>query len=321
MAAREKAEIEARYVMAIQRPRSIEQFRVQLLAECKRPGFAQVARYSKPMGNTSIEGPSIRFVEAALRHFKNVIPQVTTVYDDDRMRICRVVVADLEANLAYATEIQVAKTVERKGFAGRNGREVEPPKGREVISRRLNSYGEPVFLCVATDDEVITKQNALISKSIRTQGLRLLPGDIVEEAQAAVIATMSKEEIDDPGKAIRTLIDAFAAYKVLPDDLEAWAGKPLDRLQPKDVLELRAIWTAIKDGEITWDTAMSEKNPVGSKEAAESVAQRKLAALEKKSPEPKAGDPAPLTEEEMRKQTEEADAPQRKALNIGRRGQ
>jgi hypothetical protein len=43
IAAREEAEIQARYIMALRRPRDTENFRVALLKECKRPGFAEKA--------------------------------------------------------------------------------------------------------------------------------------------------------------------------------------------------------------------------------------------------------------------------------------
>lgn len=269
VAAREQAAIQARYIMAIQRPRKVETFRVKLLEECKRTGFAEVARYSKPMGGTNIEGPSIRFVEAALRYFQNIDVNVSTVYDSPEMRICRVVVTDMEGNLGYATEIQVQKTVERK-----NG------KGREVVGERTNTYGDKVYIVVATDDEILVKQAALVSKAIRTQGLRLLPGDVVEEAQQLVIATMSKGVVDDPKAAIRKLIDAFAEYRITPDDLVSYIGKPLDRMQPKDITKLRTIFSAIRDGETNWDEVMEQENPSGSAEAAQDVAKRKLADIE-----------------------------------------
>jgi len=230
------------------------------------------------MGGTLIEGPSIRFVEQALRCYRNVSTEVTTVYDDDRLRICRVVVLDLEANDGFASEVQVSKTVERRGFAGRDGNS-EPPKGRQVLGERVNTSGDTLYIVAATDDEVITKQNALISKAVRTLGLRLLPGDIVEEAQAVIIATVKKEIIDDPVAAKRKLIDSFAEFSVLPGDLEAWAGKPIDRLQPTEIAQLRKLWAAIRDGEATWEAVMEEKNPSGSIEAAQEVAQRKIAAL------------------------------------------
>src|SRR5690348_15141612 len=77
LAARAQAEVQARYIVALQRPRNVEQFRVRLLEHCKRPGFAAVAAYEKPVGGQKIKGPSIRFVETALQVFGNVLPEET----------------------------------------------------------------------------------------------------------------------------------------------------------------------------------------------------------------------------------------------------
>ena len=78
-----KATIQARYIVAMQRPRDIDDFRVRMLKHAKRPGFAALAEYAKPVGGGKVRGMSIRFVEAALREYGNVIPEVVSVYDDD----------------------------------------------------------------------------------------------------------------------------------------------------------------------------------------------------------------------------------------------
>ena len=109
-AAQARASVEARFVMALHRPRDIDNVRVRLLKECKRPGFAEVARYSRPIGNTKIEGPSIRFAEAAIRHMGNIDAQAHTIYDSAENRILRVEVTDLETNATYSKEITVRKT-------------------------------------------------------------------------------------------------------------------------------------------------------------------------------------------------------------------
>nr|NIU03565.1 hypothetical protein [Gammaproteobacteria bacterium]NIV50929.1 hypothetical protein [Gammaproteobacteria bacterium]NIX84839.1 hypothetical protein [Gammaproteobacteria bacterium] len=94
VAAQAAASVQARYVMALQRPRNIDQVRVDLLKECKRPGFARVAMYHKPIGK-GVTGPSIRFAEAAMRCMGNLMPEVATLYDDHDKRILRVSVTDL----------------------------------------------------------------------------------------------------------------------------------------------------------------------------------------------------------------------------------
>ncbi len=79
VAAAAKASIEAAYIMAMRRPRDIDQVRVRLLKACLRPGFAEAARYRRPVGREQnpdtgewgqkiAEGLSIRFAEEAFRN-------------------------------------------------------------------------------------------------------------------------------------------------------------------------------------------------------------------------------------------------------------
>ena len=72
MAAKQKAVVEARYKMALARPRDIDKVRQNMLKDAKRPNFAAVAIYHKPIGK-GVEGPSIRFVEAAIRNMTTIL--------------------------------------------------------------------------------------------------------------------------------------------------------------------------------------------------------------------------------------------------------
>lgn len=260
-AAQAKAVIEARYTIAIARPRDMDVVRQKLLKECSRPSFAESAQYRKPMGKKKnertgeweqqfIEGPSIRFAEAAIRCMGNIVVQVVTTYDDEEKRIVEVSVTDLEANVPFTTSITVGKTVERRN----------KKPGDEVIRERTNGNGDKVFIIRATEDELLNKQNALFSKAIRTNGLRLLPGDIVDECMAAAIKTAQNADAQDPDAARRKLLDAFAGIGVSAEDLKRYIGD-LSKLSPRELAELRALYAAIKDGETTWRSAWEAKFP------------------------------------------------------------
>lgn len=249
-AAQAKALVEARYIMAVRRPRNDEEVRQKLLKECKRPSFAAVAIYRKPIGQ-GIEGPSIRFAEAALRMMTNITIDTMTVYDDMTKRIVRVTVTDLEANLPYAQDVTIEKTVER--------RKTKP--GDQILRIRQNSTGDTVYILIATDDEILNKQNALISKAIRTQGLRLVPGDLIDEALWEVRETRKREDAQDPDAAKRKIFDAFNDLGVTAGQLAEWLGHAGDKLQPKEMSDLRGIYAALRDNETTWREVMDAKNP------------------------------------------------------------
>lgn len=261
-AASAKAEIEAQYAIALRMPRDIEQVRVNLLASCKRPGFAAAAIYRKPMGKKKdergnwvenfIEGLSIRAAEEAVRAMGNIRIASATVYEDDETRKKRVTVTDLEANISYNREITLSKNVERKAVQDRDTKKWGPPADRIVLSERKNSYGSVVYIVRATEDELTIKEAALTSKIIRTEGLRLVPSDIQEEARETCYETMANKDAEDPKAAMRKIVDAFAGVGVMPAQLSEYLGHGLESVQPAEMKTLRSMYAAMRDGEAKW---------------------------------------------------------------------
>lgn len=242
VAAQAQAVVQARYVMAMRYPRDIDDVRIRLLKECKRTGFAEVARYAKPMGKSTVNGFSIRFAEAAARCMKNILCEVATIWDDPHKRIVRVSVTDLESNLTYPKDVLVEKTVERKHLKA----------GQTALATRLNSYNEPVYILPATDDEVLTKENNLVSKALRNSILRLLPGDILDEAEAEINATLRSKAEQDPDAERKKITDAFASVGVMPSDLKHYLGHELSTATPAELVKLRGVFQALKGGESNW---------------------------------------------------------------------
>lgn len=252
VAAQAKALVEARYIMAVRRPRDMDVVRERMLKECCRPSFAAVARYQKPIGKDRSKwptGPSIRFAEAAVRCMTNITVETMTVYDDREKRIVRVTVTDLEANVPYSQDVTIAKTIERR----------QKKDGDTVISTRTNSYGDMLYILEATDDDIINKQQALISKAVRTLGLRLIPGDIVDECMDQVMVTQRNADAEDPDAAKRKLFDAFGGLGVQAGQLKEYLGHDAKTLSPKELSDLRALYAAIRDGEAAWRDVMDAK--------------------------------------------------------------
>ena len=248
MATQQKAIVEARYKMALARPRDLDLVRQKMLKDASRPSFATVAIYHKPVGN-GIEGPSIRFVESAIRNMTNILTETSTVSEDDERRVIRVAVSDLETNTYFSQDVTVTKTVERRKL----------PQGEKPIRVRANSNGQPIYILHATDDEILNKQNALISKAVRTLGLRLIPGDLVDEAIWEIKKTMAQQDRQDPDAAKHRIIDAFAQLGVSVEALKEFVGHELSALTPNEIQLLRTTYTSIKDGETSWKAVMDDK--------------------------------------------------------------
>jgi hypothetical protein len=159
--------------------------RAKLIEDCKRPAFARLARYSKPMDDGSgdvVTRASVKFVEAALARWGNVQVNNKLVRDTPEARIVCVIVLDLENGLEYSKEIMVEKIAERK-TAG----------AREKIKGTKNTPTGEMFLVEATEDDMASREAVLASTVIRQLGLRLLPADLVQECMETVARTLPDE--------------------------------------------------------------------------------------------------------------------------------
>lgn len=244
MAAQAKAMVEARYIIAMRNKRNWDQVRQDILHECRRPNFAlnKSTYYRKPLGNDTADGLGIRFVETAIRIMTNILVETTMIFEDDDKEVQRVTVTDLESNVTYPLDIRVSKTVERS----------KPLYDGTHLGVRINSYNKPVYTVPATDDDMLNKRGALISKAIRTLGLRLLPGDIKDEATEIIKQIRLDDVKKDPDAERKRIADAFAELGVKVSDLIAYLGHPLDACSPAELVNLRGIYGAIRDGESTW---------------------------------------------------------------------
>jgi hypothetical protein len=248
LAAQAKALVEARFTIALRNPRDVDAVRARMLRECQRPSFAEVAIYHKPVGE-GIEGPSIRFAEAAIQAMGNLSIETPTIYDDAEKRIVRVTVADMETNVTHSKDVTIQKTVERSSIKD----------GDLVLRQRTNSRGRPVYVRLASDDEILNTENALVSKALRTTGLRLVPGWLIDECMVAVRSTRAQTNAADPDAARRKLFDAFGSVGVPVEQIKAWLGHDGTTLQPKELDELRGIYTAIREGDTTWREVMDQR--------------------------------------------------------------
>lgn len=269
LAAQVQATVQARYIVAMQRPRDWSVVRQRLLAECRRPGFAEQAQYRKPVGGGKfVTGESIRFAEAAARNMGNIVTEVLAIDDDDEKRTLRVVTTDIETNSSFSTDIVVRKTVERRFTK----------EGQTVISSRRNSNGDVVHLVEATEDDILVKSGNAVSKATRNNILRLLPGDIVDDCLAECQKTMSGKAQVDPAAENKRLQDAFGFFGVMPTDLAAYLGHDATQLTKAELEELRGLYAGVKLGETTWAQVMQTKAEALGK-AADTATSRAAAAV------------------------------------------
>lgn len=248
LAAAAKAAIEARYIIALRRPRDWGRVRERLLAHCQRPSFADAATYNKPVGD-GIRGLSIRFAEVAAAEAGNIVTETMVMHDDESIRIVKVSAFDYERNAGHEFPVVISKTVERKS----------PRKGDTVLSKRENSRGETTYKVVATEDELRNKQAAEVSKAMRTCLERLIPPDIKEECYEICQRTMEEAEKQNPRENCQKLADAFGRFGVSVEDLERYLGHNFWDSSAKERVELKGIGVAMKEEGLKWAEVMARK--------------------------------------------------------------
>lgn len=267
-AASARAMIESQYIMAMRNPRDWDVVRQRILKECKRPGFAREAIYHKPIG-AGVSGLSIRFAEVALRCMTNLSIETVTKFDDAEKRIVSQAVVDLESNVRITRDITLNKTVERQSVRD----------GQEVIGRRPNSKGQLIYIIAASEDDLLNKEGSLVSKAMRENVLRLLPGDIRADARAQIVATQTEEIASDPDGQKKAILDAFFQRGVKPAQVKEFLGHEMDALTVAEVATLRELHNAIRDGEANMRDAIEnakeqrgEKAPTPPTESTERAA-------------------------------------------------
>lgn len=249
-----RANVQARFAMALQRPRDPDLARERLMKECKRTSFAKVATWTIPNRGS---GFSIRFAEAALRVWGNVGVDAIVLYDDAERRVLNLVVTDYEAPITYTRPLVIAKTMERNSIK----------KGQTVRNVRVGSDGQRVYVIEATDQDMAQKQGSEVSKAIRAEGLRLIPGDILDDCKRQLRETLTSEAARDPDAARKTILDGFASIHVSAAALKAYVGKELLQCSPAELEELRGIWVAIRDGQTTWQDILADKDDSAASDA------------------------------------------------------
>jgi hypothetical protein len=238
LAAQVQAEIQAACVMAKRDPRDWDIVRERILKECKRSSFAAVARYKIPNRG---EGFTIRFAEASIQASKHIHVTMRTIWEDDEVRKLLVKVWDAQEMVSFTDEITIEKTIERRSV----------DKSQEVIRTRKNKAGDLLYVIRANEDELLNKVNAAKSKSMRTNGLRLIPGWILDEALGAVRSTLELDDKRNPDAAKQRIFDGFGDLGVNVEQLKKFIGHDAATLTPKEMQELRALYASIHDGETT----------------------------------------------------------------------
>ena len=221
-----KSEIDQQITTARKYPRSIKRFRDETMSMVTlNERVAGECIYSLPRGGKTIEGPSARFAEVIASAWGNSRVGARVVNDQGNFVTAQGVYHDLEKNVAITYEVQ-----------------------RRITDRNGKRYN---------DDMIGVTANAACSIALRNAILKGIPkafwSEMYDAARATVMGdyqTLANRRAD--------ALKAFQAYGVLPDQICATLNVGgIEDIGLENLVTLRGILTAIKDGDTTPEQAFA----------------------------------------------------------------
>lgn len=218
---REAQEVQAAVFMAKRFPRD-ENYAISRIAQtCQRKGLAEKAIYSYPKGGQNVTGPSIRLAEAIAQSWGNIQSGVVELEQRPGESVCMSYCWDLETNTRDTKIFTVSHSIQTK-------------KGAKMLTDPREIY------------EHVANQGA---RRKRACILAVIPKDVVDSAMEAcqrTLASGAKEPLIDR---LRKMVNVFQTELSVPlESIERYMGYKLDSFTEMDMVTLRGVYTAIKDG-------------------------------------------------------------------------
>lgn len=222
-AQREASEIQAMVFMAKQFPRNQIQAADRIINACTRQTLADSAVYSYQRGGQNVEGPSIRLAEVLAQNWGNIDFGIRELSQENGVSTVEAYAWDLETNVRQAKVFQVVHKRVSKG-------------GAKTLTDPRDIY------------EMVANQG---SRRLRACILSIIPGDIVEAALAQCSVTQAAsvgatpEEIKET---IRKLTATMGKFGITSENIQDRYQCRLEAIRPAQIVELRKIYTSLKDG-------------------------------------------------------------------------
>lgn len=223
---KELSEIKGKMYLARQFPRDQEWALQAALQECERKELAEVAQYEYPKGDSVVKGPSIRLVEVLSRHWGNITSGVDEIESKDGETTIKSYAWDLETNVSDSKTFTVKH--ERTAGKGQNRRTYKLTDERDIYEMVSNKGARRKRACL----------------------LSVLPGWYVDAAVTACEETLKRSLTEGKSmeEVISSLVTAFEEFGITPVQIEDKMGKEIGSLSKNDVVKLRHLYSAIKDG-------------------------------------------------------------------------
>lgn len=217
------AEIKGKIFMARQFPRNVSSSIARIMQECGNAKLAENAVYEYKRGDSVVRGASIRLAEVIARNWGNFVCGVTELEQRNGESVIKAYAWDLETN-----------TCDDKIFTVKHERKTK--KGSYKLTDPRDIY------------EMVANSG---TRRKRACIFAVIPSYIVDEAIEECEKTLHESVMKEPIEDVRAkILELFSEY--VPDNtkdvLSDKVGKDFDSINAKDVVKLRHLYSAIKDG-------------------------------------------------------------------------
>lgn len=257
--ARAIGELKAEIMIAQMYPRNEQQCMDLILNDCGRLSLAEEAVWKFPRGNQQITGPSIRLLEAIARRWRNLSSGWKVIYQDDERSEVISYCWDKETNDRDEVRFPVPHY---RWAKGKKEQLVDP---RDIYEAVANVAQRRKRACME----------------------HVIPAEVVSAAIAACEQTLAAN-IDTSVEGLKKMLAAFAAFNVTQKQIEARLRCRIDAISPGQFLQLRGIYTSLKEG-VSEPSAWFEPEPRPTRQPAPPV----QAAEVPQEPPPPAQEPPP----------------------------
>lgn len=235
VAEREKGEIQMQVLLAKQYPRNENQIFARVLGSYERLSLAEKAFYTKPKGKAQISGPSVHLARYIGMCWGNVNSGWRVIDEDEEYISIEAYAHDLETNYRVVLEDRFRKAIPKKIYEGRTHVRTDWIEPNEEQLRELQN-----------------RRGAFLERNCL---LKILPPDLVEDAQTKARVTLKKAAEGDlkksPADTAKHIALAFDRYGVTVMQLEHYIGHELSKITQAELATLREILGSLKSEEIS----------------------------------------------------------------------
>lgn len=220
---KEIAEIQAKMILARNFPRDVDFCLDMIKHECHNRALAESAIYEFPRGDSVVRGASIRLVECVARHWGNIISGVKELGTVGNRATVKAYCWDLETNFFDEKVFEVEYV--------RNTR-----KGSYEVTDTRDKY------------EMMANMGARRKRACMQA---VIPQFVIDEAMAECKETLEKDisaqNLEETKDKMLSVFVSIADW-ITPEHLGAVCGKDFEHISAKDIVKLRNLYNAIKDG-------------------------------------------------------------------------